>query len=186
MAASFSLGPFAIGASAAAAVALVGGGDIAAWVVFAVATIAAFAIIGLVREGGSEASHLSQWAGLGKRHPVVAGIFAFLLLAFAGIPLTSGFTAKFAVFKPALAGGSPLLTSLVVLGLLCSAITVFVYVRIIVLMYFTEPNGNDVAFVEPSVLSMVTIGVGAVLTLLLGVTPSAVLELTDKASQFIR
>ncbi len=153
---------------------------------YGLTTIAAFAIIGLVREGGSEASHLSQWAGLGKRHPVVAGIFAFLLLAFAGIPLTSGFTAKFAVFKPALAVGSPLLTSLVVLGLLCSAITVFVYVRIIVLMYFTEPNGNDVAFVEPSVLSMVTIGVGAVLTLLLGVTPSAVLELTDKASQFIR
>ena len=153
---------------------------------YGLATIAAFAIVNLVREGGSEASHLSQWAGLGRRHPVVAGIFAFLLLAFAGIPLTSGFTAKFAVFKPALAVGTTGTTALVVLGLLCSAITVFVYVRIIVLMYFTEPTGDDVAFVEPSVLSMVTIGVGSVLTLLLGVSPSQVLELTDKASQFIR
>ena len=63
-------------------------------------TIAAFAIVAMVRQGGSEASHLSQWAGLGRRHPVVAGTFAFLLLAFAGIPLTSGFTAKYADVRP--------------------------------------------------------------------------------------
>jgi NADH:ubiquinone oxidoreductase subunit 2 (subunit N) len=85
--------------------------------------------------------HLSQWTGLGKRHPWTAGVFAFLLLAFAGIPLTSGFTAKFAVFKPALESGTAGAV-LVVLGLLCSAITVFVYVRIIVLMYFTESTGR--------------------------------------------
>jgi membrane protein implicated in regulation of membrane protease activity len=42
---SFFLGPFALGAFAAAAVSLVGGGDIAAWVVFAVTTITAFAIV---------------------------------------------------------------------------------------------------------------------------------------------
>ncbi len=153
---------------------------------YGLATIAAFAIINLVREGGSEASHLSQWAGLGKRHPVAAGLFGFLLLAFAGIPLTSGFTAKFGVFKPALAVGSTPITTLVIVGLLCSAITVFVYARIIVLMYFAEPTNDEVVFVEPSVLSMVTIGVGSVLTLWLGVMPSAVLELTDRASQFIR
>ena len=43
-----------------------------------------------------------RWAGLGKRSPLLAGIFAFFLLAFAGIPLTSGFTGKFAVFAAAL------------------------------------------------------------------------------------
>ena len=46
-----------------------------------------------------EATHLSQWAGLGERSPLVAGVFALFLLAFAGIPLTSGFTGKFAVFS---------------------------------------------------------------------------------------
>ena len=40
-----------------------------------------------------EATHLSSWAGLGKRSPLVAGVFTLFLLAFAGIPLTSGFTA---------------------------------------------------------------------------------------------
>ena len=70
-------------------------------VAYGFSTIAAFAIVSLVRQNGAEATHLSQWAGLGKRYPVVAGAFAFLMLAFAGIPLTSGFVAKFAVFSAA-------------------------------------------------------------------------------------
>ncbi len=154
-------------------------------VAYGLTTIAAFAIVGLVREGGSEATHLAQWAGLGKRHPWTAGVFAFLLLAFAGIPLTSGFTAKFAVFRPAVdSGGAGVV--LVVLALLCSAITVFVYVRIIVLMYFTESPEEHAVVVEPSVLTVVTVSAGALFTLLLGVAPSSVLELADRAASFIR
>ena len=112
-------------------------------------------------------------------------MFAFLLLAFAGIPLTSGFTAKFAVFKPALESGTAG-TVLVVLGLLCSAITVFVYVRIIVLMYFTESTSDSVAVVEPSAFTTVTVATGTLFTLVLGVAPASVLLLAERASQFIR
>lgn len=154
-------------------------------VCYGLTTIAAFAIVGLVRDGGSEATHLSQWAGLGRRHPLTAGVFAFLLLAFAGIPLTSGFTAKFAVFEPALRSGGTG-TLMVVIGLLCSAITVFVYVRVIVLMYFTEAPDAAVAVVTPSWMTKSAIGVGAVFTLVLGVAPSALLELAGNASQFLR
>jgi len=154
-------------------------------VCYGLMTMAAFAIVGLVRDSGSEASHLSQWAGLGKRHPLTAGIFAFLLLAFAGIPLTSGFTAKFAVFEPALRSGGTG-TLMVVVGLLCSAITVFVYVRMIVLMYFTEAQNDSVAVVTPSWMTKSVIGVGALFTLVLGVAPSALLTLTGNASQFLR
>ncbi len=152
---------------------------------YGLTTIAAFAIVGLVREGGSEATHLSQWTGLGKRHPWTAGVFAFLLLAFAGIPLTSGFTAKFAVFKPALESGTAGAV-LVVLGLLCSAITVFVYVRIIVLMYFTESPGDSVAVVEPSVFTTITVATGTLFTLVLGIAPASILLLAERAAQFIR
>ena len=74
-------------------------------VAYGFATIAAFGIVAMVRQSGVGGHHLSQWAGLGRRHPVVAGAFAFLLLAFAGIPLTSGFTAKFAVFAAAVGRG---------------------------------------------------------------------------------
>ena len=154
-------------------------------VAYGLTTIAAFAIVGLVRDGGSEATHLSQWAGLGKRHPLTAGTFAFLLLAFAGIPLTSGFTAKFAVFEPALRSGG-MGTVMVVIGLLSSAVTVFVYVRIIVLMYFTEAQNDSVAVVTSSWMTKTAIGVGAVLTLVLGVAPSALLQLAGDASQFLR
>ncbi len=67
-------------------------------VAYGFATIGAFAIVTLVRDRGGEAAHMSSWAGLGKRSPLVAGVFALFLIAFAGIPLTSGFTSKFAVF----------------------------------------------------------------------------------------
>ena len=53
-----------------------------------------------------EATHLSQWAGLGRTSPLLAGLFTLFLLAFAGIPLTSGFTGKYAVFSAAVEPGS--------------------------------------------------------------------------------
>lgn len=68
-------------------------------------TVGAFAVVTLVRDAGGEATHLSKWAGLGRRSPLVAAVFAVFLLAF-GIPLTSGFAGKFAVFKAAAEGGS--------------------------------------------------------------------------------
>jgi len=156
-------------------------------VCYGLMTIAAFGIVGLVRDQGnqSEATRLTQWAGLGRRHPLTAAIFAFLLLAFAGIPLTSGFTAKFAVFEPALRSGGAG-TVMVIVGLLCSAITVFVYVRVIVLMYFNDAQGDTVGVVTPSALTQVAIGAGALLTLVLGVAPSSLLLLADNASQFLR
>jgi NADH-quinone oxidoreductase subunit N len=146
--------------------------------------VAAFGLVAMVRQGGSEASHLSQWAGLGRNHPVVAGAFSFLLLAFAGIPLTSGFTAKYAAFAPAVASGTTG-TVLVVIGVLASAITAFVYVRLIVLMYFTEPTGDDVVVLTPSIGSTVAITVGVTATVVLGIVPSFLLELASDASQFL-
>jgi NADH-quinone oxidoreductase subunit N len=152
-------------------------------VAYGFSTIAAFAIVSLVREGGSEATHLSQWAGLGKNHPVVAGAFAFLLLAFAGIPLTSGFTAKFAVFSAAIGHGA---TPLAVIGVLSSAIAAFVYVRVVVLMYFSEPAGDSVRVVAPSILTTGAVTIGVVATLVLGVVPGPLLDLAARSSLFLR
>ncbi|MDT0214173.1 NADH-quinone oxidoreductase subunit NuoN [Rothia sp. ARF10] len=155
-------------------------------VAYGLATIAAFAIVALVRSGGSEATHLSQWAGLGRKHPVIAGIFALLLLAFAGIPLTSGFTAKFAAFAPAIAHGGLAGIVMVVVGVLASAVTAFVYFRLIVLMYFTEPTGDEVAALTPSIASTIAITVGALGTVILGVVPGPILDLAGRVSQFIQ
>jgi NADH-quinone oxidoreductase subunit N len=61
---------------------------------YGIATVGAFACITLVRDAAGEATHLSAWAGLGRRSPVLASVFALFLLSFAGIPLTSGFVGK--------------------------------------------------------------------------------------------
>jgi NADH-quinone oxidoreductase subunit N len=149
-------------------------------------TIAAFGVVSMVRQGGSEASHLSQWAGLGRSHPVVAGVFAFLLLAFAGIPLTSGFSAKFAAFAPAINFGGRSGVALVIIGVLCSVITAFVYVRLIVLMYFTDaPAGEAVVAHTASPFTTLAVTIGALVTLVLGVLPSQVLDLAERSSQFM-
>ena len=176
---------------------------------YGVATVGGFAVVTLVREkataqvlvgaagagsgtavGGSEtvlgeATHVSQWAGLGRRHPWIAGAFSLFLLSFAGIPLTAGFIGKFTVFSAAVAGGA---APLAVVGVLVSAASVFFYVRIIVLMYFTddaEASASAGTTVVSGRLTGIVVGVCAALTVLLGVFPSPVLEIVQQAAKFI-
>jgi NADH-quinone oxidoreductase subunit N len=146
---------------------------------YGLTTVGAFAVITLVRDAGGEAGHLSRWAGLGRRSPVVAGIFALFLLAFAGIPLTSGFTGKFAVFQAAIASGE---TPLVIVGVLSSAIAAFFYVRVIVLMFFSDPVPDGPEVVVPSVFTGTAVGLGVVATVVLGIVPEPVLSLASHAA----
>jgi NADH-quinone oxidoreductase subunit N len=151
-------------------------------VAYGFTTIGAFAVLTLVRDSAGEATHLTQWAGLARRSPLVAGVFALFLLAFAGIPLTSGFTGKYAVFSAAIAHGG---TWLAVVGVLSSAVAAFFYVRVIVLMYFSEPDGDAVSIAAPSAYTIIAIGVGAAATVLLGVVPSLLLDLADRSALFL-
>jgi proton-translocating NADH-quinone oxidoreductase chain N len=146
------------------------------------ATIGAFAIVTLVRDTGGEASHLSSWAGLGRRSPLVAGLFALFLIAFAGIPLTSGFTGKFAVFRAAIQGGA---LPLVVVGVVSSAILAFPYVRMIVLMFFSEPATDGPVVVRPSAFTGVAVGLGAIVTVVLGIIPQPLLNLANHAASHL-
>ncbi|MGW7051901.1 NADH-quinone oxidoreductase subunit NuoN [Streptomyces sp. NPDC054887] len=146
-------------------------------------TIGAFAVVTLVRDAGGEATHLSKWAGLGRRSPLVAAVFAVFLLAFAGIPLTSGFAGKFAVFKAAAEGGAG---ALVVVGVISSAIAAFFYIRVIVLMFFSEPKADGPTVAVPSALTTTAIGVGVAVTLVLGVAPQYFLDLAGQAGVFVR
>jgi NADH-quinone oxidoreductase subunit N len=142
-------------------------------------TVAAFGLLTLVRDAGGEASHLSQWSGLAKRSPLFAATFTFLLLALAGIPLTSGFTGKFVVFRAAYHIAGPL----VVIALVSSAIAAFFYLRIVVLMFFAEPAEDGPTVAIPSVLARFSITVGTLMTLALGVFPQPLLDLADKAAK---
>jgi NADH-quinone oxidoreductase subunit N len=136
-------------------------------------TLAAFGVISLVRDGSGEATHLSAWAGLAKRSPVLAGVFTFLLLALAGIPLTSGFVGKFVVFSAALSDG---MAPLVVVALVFSAVAAFFYLRVIVLMYFSEPAADGPTVTVPGGFTTAAITLGVVVTLVLGVVPAFALN----------
>jgi NADH-quinone oxidoreductase subunit N len=146
---------------------------------YGLTTVGAFGVITLVRDPGGEAGHISRWAGLGRRSPLLAGIFALFLLAFAGIPLTSGFIGKFAVFQAAIAAGE---TPLVIVGVLASAIAAFFYVRIIVLMFFSDPIPDGPEVVVPTVFTGSVVGLGVVATLVLGIVPEPVLSLASHAA----
>ena len=150
---------------------------------YGLTTIAAFAIVTVVRDSGGEATHLSRWAGLGKESPLVAGIFAFLLLGMAGIPLTSGFTGKWAVFASALSAGA---WPVVVVAVLMSAVAAYFYVRIIVVMFFADPVGEGPTVAVPSVLTSSVIAIGAAATLVLGVVPGPLLDSLGRIAEFIR
>ncbi len=152
-------------------------------VAYGFTTIGAFALVTVVRDAGGETTALSRWAGLGKEAPVVAGVFALFLLALAGIPLTSGFTGKWAVFASAWSGGA---WPLVVVAVLMSAVAAFFYVRVIVIMFFSEPVGDGPTVAVPSILTTVAVTVGAAMTLLLGVVPQPVFDLARHAGEFIR
>ncbi len=147
-------------------------------------TLGAFAVVGLVRDkSGEEETAMARWAGLGRRYPIVGIVFSLFLLAFAGIPLTSGFVSKFAVFKAAGEGGA---IPLVIVGVIASAIAAYFYVRVIVLMFFTDPPDDAPDVVVPSVLTTAVVTVTAAVTFALGALPQPLLDLANIANQFLR
>ncbi len=152
-------------------------------VAYAFNTLGAFAAVSLIRnQDGDEDTDISRWAGLGRRSPLVSAVVALFLLALAGIPLTSGFVSKFAVFKAALADGA---TVLVIVGVLSSAIAAFAYARVIIVMFSAEPNIDTPRGTAPGALIAGVVGVSAAVTVLLGVAPQPMLDLTTEAGQFM-
>jgi NADH-quinone oxidoreductase subunit N len=148
---------------------------------YGVTTIGAFGILTLVRDPDGEATHLSRWAGLGRRSPLIAGVFALFLLALAGIPLTSGFTGKFAVFSAGVSGGA---TPLVIVGVITSAMAAFFYVRVIVMMFFAEPVEDGPIVVTPGGATSSAIALAVAVTVVLGVFPQPLLNLANHAVPF--
>ena len=150
---------------------------------YGVATVGAFAIVTLVRDSNGEVTDLNRWKGLGKRSPWVAAVFAGFLLAFAGIPLTSGFIGKFSIFSAAYENGAK---GVVIAGVLSSAIAAFFYIRVIVLMFFTDPIQDGTSIEIPSILTRTAVVSSIVLTILLGIYPAPLLTMITNFSTFIR
>ena len=152
-------------------------------VAYGFSTLGAFAFVGMVRgRDGTEETDMTRWAGLGRRHPVAGAAFALLMLSFAGIPLTSGFVSKFAVFKAAAEGGA---LPLVVVGVIASGIAAYFYVRVIVAMFFSDSPADAPALAPAGPVSIAIVGLTLLITFLLGTMPQPLLDLADHAARFL-
>ena len=144
--------------------------------VYAVQLVGAYAVVAAVSGPASAGSALSRYSGLGKRQPFLALGLTVLLLGMAGIPLTSGFVAKFGVFQEAWRAG---FGWLVVVALLASVVSFFIYLRVIVAMYMgdgSEDLGPPLGVPVRAVL-MVAMAV----TLIFGLLPAPLLRLAANA-----
>jgi NADH-quinone oxidoreductase subunit N len=104
--------------------------------IYVAMTVGAFACILSMRRGDHYIENISDLSGLARTDLTFATILALLMFSFAGIPPLAGFWAKWYVFLPAIKAG---LYPLSVIGVICSVIGAYYYLRIVKIMFFDEP-----------------------------------------------
>lgn len=105
---------------------------------YAVTNLGAFAIVTLLGEKNDRRTNFEDYNGIGFKSPILAFTLSLFMLSLLGLPLTAGFIGKIMVFRPALESGEPLLTIMVVAAVICTAISAYYYLRLIVVMFFKE------------------------------------------------
>ena len=149
---------------------------------YAVMNVGAFAVIGHLAGAGERYVTIEDYAGLGKRAPLLAAIFSVFLLSLIGIPLFGGFFAKFYVFSSALQQN---LVGLVIIGVLNSAVAAYYYLRIMVVMYMREAREEVPVAPIPAGLG-VALALSVAVTIYLGVLPNRVLEYASRSVVLLR
>jgi NADH-quinone oxidoreductase subunit N len=144
---------------------------------YASMTIGAFAVVVLLRREGRDIEDVDDLRGLGQERPGLALAMTIFLVSLVGIPPTAGFMGKLWVFKEAVQAGY---TGLVVIGVLTTMVSVYYYLRPIVVMYMYEPVG--VAPARPEEWGgRFAVVLAVIATLYLGIAPTASLDLAAQA-----
>jgi NADH-quinone oxidoreductase subunit N len=146
-------------------------------VTYAIMNIGAFAILGILANQDDSGLHLEDMSGLSRRHPFLSFGLAVFLLSMAGMPPTAGFVSKYYLFYSAIQSGEILL---VVLGVLCSAIGVYYYLRVLVFIYMKNPAATTPT-TRVSGWAGFAVATMLVLTLQVGLLPSRMLDLAKRA-----
>jgi NADH-quinone oxidoreductase subunit N len=157
-----------------------GNHDAVAGVIFYLAAytfmnLGAFGIISLIEGKDEKNLNINSYAGLGNRRPLLAALLAILMFALAGIPPFAGFFGKYYIFIAAIKAH---LTWLAILGVISSAISVYFYLRIVVLMYFK--SSDEKLAIESSNSAMLAIVFSVLVIILLGIFPGSLLDLITK------
>ena len=148
---------------------------------YAVANLGALGIVALLGTAEHPHDQLRDFAGLWQSRPALAGLMTVFLLSLGGFPPTAGFIGKWYIFSAAVQDGHYWLA---VIGVLSSVVSVFFYLRIVVMMYMTEEPGAPARPVL-SMPAMAALGFAVIATFYLGVLPSRVLDYALQSIQTI-
>jgi NADH-quinone oxidoreductase subunit N len=143
---------------------------------YAVTNLGAFAIVTLLGQKNDRRTEFEDYDGIGFKSPVLAFALSLFMLSLLGLPLTAGFMGKVMVFRPAIDAQTPLLTLLVVVAVINTAISAYYYLRLIVVMFFKERTSE---WLEPKIsASLATVIFITVLGVFyLGIFSDSVLEM---------
>jgi NADH-quinone oxidoreductase subunit N len=136
--------------------------------------LGAFGVIILLSASGKERDQVGDYAGLHYRQPLLALVMAISLISLAGIPPTAGFFAKFYLFRAAVLSGH---VGLVILAVIGSMISIYYYLRVVVLIYMREEGRSPFPVVETTMPVRLALAICGVGTLLLGIMPGKVMEI---------
>jgi NADH-quinone oxidoreductase subunit N len=144
---------------------------------YAFMNIGAFTVVILLGKKGEENTLISDYAGIGFKYPLLAASMTIFLLSMAGIPPLGGFMAKFYIFSAAVKSK---FYWLAIIGVLNSAVSVYYYLRVTVLMYFRESEREitGLQFSPATVFALILAVIG---TLYLGIFPANVLALAQRS-----
>lgn len=134
---------------------------------YSLATIGIFSVVAKLKD-----QSFDGFNGMAKKNPVVAATAAIFMLSLAGIPTTGGFIAKFYMLSSAIQAGG--LLWLVIIGIVCAAISVYYYFRVIQSMYFKDGELQELAYSAGYKISLVLI---ACLLVLIGIFPGVITNL---------
>ena len=144
---------------------------------YAVTNVAAFGIIAMLGSKDSANDELRDYAGLAHSHPALAALLTVFLLSLGGFPPTAGFIAKWYTFSAAVTEGY---YGLAIIGMLSSVVSVYFYLRIVVMMYMTERDARPVPPPVPGI-AMAGLVVSMIAVLYLGVLPAQVIAWAEQS-----
>ena len=144
---------------------------------YALTTVGAFGVTALVATRDRENDDLADYAGLSKRQPLLALVMTIFLLSLGGFPPTAGFIGKWYLFSAAVTSGD---YGLAIIGVLTSVVSVFFYIRVVVMMYMSERQGVP-APARISAMGMAALTVAIIAIFYLGILPTPVLNLAAES-----
>jgi NADH-quinone oxidoreductase subunit N len=141
---------------------------------YALTSFAAWAVVIALEQSEGKGLVLDDYAGMGRKYPLLSAVMLIAMLSFTGIPPTVGFWGKFYLFRTAIAGGN---IGLALIGLLTSVVSAFYYLRVLVVMYMRE--GEPTVRREP--WNSLTALVSAAGMLIFSVLPGALFSWASQA-----